>query len=237
MSIAPTKCVVDSTTSPMAPIGFDAFRVMSASDYSRSSSERWTHYAPMQFPIGLPIDGLEVDPSLVITPNRRPASTMSSAGRSTYFTSSPMMIAPKIEPIGEKDAEWKLPQSASKTLKRDKWYPPLLPSIIARDDVMVHRAAQNSRDGSERITVHMKSIEDGYRWRKYGQKSVKGNIHPRSYYKCTYPGCQCRKQVEKCPKEAGILLSTYEGLHCHSPHNKKPSVKSCHKRCSDWSGV
>eukprot|EP00210_Caulerpa_lentillifera_P003460 g3302.t1 len=119
----------------------------------------------------------------------------------------------------------------AKTEKEVKWYAPLLPSILKSQEVTVRRASHNSRDGSERITVHMRSLEDGYKWRKYGQKSVKGNTHPRSYYKCTYPCCPCRKRVEKCPKEAGVLLSTYEGLHCHPPvTNKYPLRPRVHKK-------
>ena len=40
---------------------------------------------------------------------------------------------------------------------------------------------------------------DGYRWCKYGQKLVKGNEYPRSYYKCTCVGCNVRKWVEQSP--------------------------------------
>eukprot|EP00976_Prorocentrum_cordatum_P079555 1183601-Prorocentrum_minimum.AAC.2 len=42
------------------------------------------------------------------------------------------------------------------------------------------------------------NLDDGYRWRKYGQKLVRGSPHPRSYYKCTYTGdCSVRRHVER----------------------------------------
>ncbi|KAK4272204.1 hypothetical protein QN277_020791 [Acacia crassicarpa] len=58
-------------------------------------------------------------------------------------------------------------------------------------------------------------LDDGYRWRKYGQKAVKNNKFPRSYYRCTYQGCNVKKQVQRLTKDEGVVVTTYEGVHTH----------------------
>ncbi|XP_023730352.1 probable WRKY transcription factor 32 isoform X1 [Lactuca sativa] len=56
---------------------------------------------------------------------------------------------------------------------------------------------------------------DGYRWRKYGQKMVKGNPHPRNYYKCTCAGCGVTKHIEKAIDGTSNIVITYKGVHDH----------------------
>jgi len=72
---------------------------------------------------------------------------------------------------------------------------------------------------AQRIIVQTTSevdlLDDGYRWRKYGQKVVKGNPHPRSYYKCTYQGCDVKKHIERSSQDPKAVITTYEGKHSH----------------------
>ncbi|KAK1258852.1 putative WRKY transcription factor 28 [Acorus gramineus] len=58
-------------------------------------------------------------------------------------------------------------------------------------------------------------LEDGYRWRKYGQKAVKNSPYPRSYYRCTSQKCTVKKRVERSFQDPTVVITTYEGQHTH----------------------
>ncbi|XP_077234318.1 WRKY family transcription factor [Tasmannia lanceolata] len=60
-------------------------------------------------------------------------------------------------------------------------------------------------------------LDDGYKWRKYGQKVVKNSLHPRSYYRCTHNNCRVKKRVERLSEDCRMVITTYEGRHTHSP--------------------
>ncbi|KAJ3680901.1 hypothetical protein LUZ60_015390 [Juncus effusus] len=79
--------------------------------------------------------------------------------------------------------------------------------------------SQNGPQKEPRVVVQTTSdvdiLDDGYRWRKYGQKVVKGNPNPRSYYKCTSQGCPVRKHVERAAQDLRSVITTYEGKHNH----------------------
>ncbi|QHO52899.1 putative WRKY transcription factor [Arachis hypogaea] len=59
------------------------------------------------------------------------------------------------------------------------------------------------------------SLEDGYKWRKYGKKSLKKSPFPRSYYRCTAIGCNAKKRVDRYMDDPTHVLITYVGLHAH----------------------
>ncbi|XP_031492182.1 probable WRKY transcription factor 34 [Nymphaea colorata] len=94
-------------------------------------------------------------------------------------------------------------------------------------------AAMTSRGIREpRVVVQTTSevdiLDDGYRWRKYGQKVVKGNPNPRSYYKCTSPGCPVRKHVERASHDLKSVITTYEGKHNHDVPAARSNTGSNH---------
>ncbi|KAI3465920.1 hypothetical protein Pfo_022583 [Paulownia fortunei] len=59
------------------------------------------------------------------------------------------------------------------------------------------------------------NLEDGYRWRKYGQKAVKNSPFPRSYYRCTSQECGVKKRIERSFEDPAVVITTYEGQHNH----------------------
>ncbi|XP_037444567.1 WRKY transcription factor 23-like [Triticum dicoccoides] len=72
---------------------------------------------------------------------------------------------------------------------------------------------------SSRVTFATKSevdhLDDGYHWRKYGQKAVKNSSFPRSYYRCTTARCGVKKLVERSQEDPSTVVTTYEGRHGH----------------------
>lgn len=91
--------------------------------------------------------------------------------------------------------------------------------------VQVPPAAPAVSSSSEFEKISDEPLTDEFKWRKYGQKQVKGSNYPRNYYKCTVPGCTAKKHLEKFFDETANkerLRTIYIGSHVHptspSPH-------------------
>lgn len=69
-------------------------------------------------------------------------------------------------------------------------------------------------------------LDDGYKWRKYGQKVVKNTQHPRSYYRCTQDNCRVKKRVERLAEDPRMVITTYEGRHAHSPSRDEDETQA-----------
>ncbi|OVA01933.1 DNA-binding WRKY [Macleaya cordata] len=72
-------------------------------------------------------------------------------------------------------------------------------------------------------TGHEGPLDDGYSWRKYGQKDILGAKYPRGYYRCTHrnvQGCLAIRQVQRCDEDPSIFSVTYRGRHTctQAPH-------------------
>ncbi|KAI4341839.1 hypothetical protein MLD38_026515 [Melastoma candidum] len=103
-------------------------------------------------------------------------------------------------------------------------YQEMIPSVLRGSNKFEHkytlRIKSSSADGAAATS------DDGYKWRKYGQKTIKNSPNPRSYYKCTNPRCNAKKQVERSSDDPDTLLVTYEGLHLHFAYPFFPASAS-----------
>ncbi|KAL6865020.1 hypothetical protein ACP4OV_016171 [Aristida adscensionis] len=87
------------------------------------------------------------------------------------------------------------------------------------------RPGRRRRDGGGRMTMMVPvqrtgntdlPPDDGYTWRKYGQKDILGSRYPRSYYRCThknYYGCEAKKKVQRLDDDPFMYEVTYCGNH------------------------
>ncbi|KAH0465404.1 hypothetical protein IEQ34_005507 [Dendrobium chrysotoxum] len=81
------------------------------------------------------------------------------------------------------------------------------------------------RDSGETRTVRIPALrtgnlelppDDGYTWRKYGQKAILGSKFPRSYFRCTHRnffGCKAKRKVQKLDADPNTYEITYCGNH------------------------
>ncbi|XP_042502645.1 WRKY transcription factor 55-like [Macadamia integrifolia] len=90
---------------------------------------------------------------------------------------------------------------------------------------VTQQRSRKRKDGEERHTIRAAAPrignteippDDGFTWRKYGQKEILGSRFPRSYYRCTHKsfyGCNARKQVQRLDDDPNTFEVTYCGHH------------------------
>ncbi|KAI4355132.1 hypothetical protein L6164_003934 [Bauhinia variegata] len=137
------------------------------------------------------------------------------------------MLQPPLDLQGLPDIDWVSIFSGQNGLLANK---PIMDcsassSLMAQNGVEDKKGNEEKRKGGRmkkttrpRFEFQTRSaddiLDDGYRWRKYGQKAVKNSIHP-SYYRCTHHTCNVKKQVQRLSKDTSIVVTTYEGIHNH----------------------
>ncbi len=58
-------------------------------------------------------------------------------------------------------------------------------------------------------------LQDGYHYRKYGQKFSRSNPYPTCYYKCAHNGCPVKRQISR--SDDGKIVNQYRNKHNHAP--------------------
>ncbi|KAK4256742.1 hypothetical protein QN277_006427 [Acacia crassicarpa] len=88
-------------------------------------------------------------------------------------------------------------------------------NIKCKNEIQRNKEETMRRRIAFRTRSELEVMDDGYKWRKYGKKSVKNSPNPRNYYKCSYGGCSVKKRVERDRNDSSYVITSYEGVHNH----------------------
>ncbi|XP_047342493.1 probable WRKY transcription factor 46 [Impatiens glandulifera] len=72
-------------------------------------------------------------------------------------------------------------------------------------------------------------LNDGYNWRKYGQKDIHKANFPRNYFRCTQrntQGCLATKQVQISDEDPSLFNISYRGTHTCNTIQVGPSLNN-----------
>nr|AZU90778.1 WRKY transcription factor 3 [Siraitia grosvenorii]QEE82237.1 WRKY transcription factor 3 [Siraitia grosvenorii] len=188
-------------------------------------------------------------PQLLTAPTIADMATSSS---SSYPSSSSLINCTQL-PLNENsdaaadDIDWVgLLSAGSLSLEMEK---PCGSEVAMADDVGGREGYGGKNKGKmvgkrsalPRIAFQTRSAEDvlddGYRWRKYGQKAVKHSSYPRSYYRCTHHTCNVKKQIQRHSKDPNIVVTTYEGVHNHPSEKLMETLSPLLKQLQFLSGI
>jgi len=132
------------------------------------------------------------------------------AGHSHSHSGGPLFLAAELS-NSSKDAGGASPPAAGESSAG--------PAAAEADRAPAGKRKGEKKERQPRYAFQTRSqvdiLDDGYRWRKYGQKAVKNNKFPRSYYRCTHQGCNVKKQVQRLSRDEAVVVTTYEGTHTH----------------------
>ncbi|MBA0864010.1 hypothetical protein Goshw_028629 [Gossypium schwendimanii] len=105
-------------------------------------------------------------------------------------------------------------------------------SLPVRDDATVQRKSLPRWTQQVRVrpgTETEGNLDDGFSWRKYGQKDILGAKYPRGYYRCTHrnvQGCLATKQVQRSDDDPTIFDVAYRGRHTCSNNNQEQGTST-----------